>query len=64
MQACEHVSRYGQTANEDPRKSEFESKRILNLSGDKNAVHQILTQELLVEKLLVGGLGIITIINQ
>ena len=24
---------YGQTANEDPRKSEFESNRILNLEG-------------------------------
>ena len=24
---------YGQTANEDPRKSEFESKKILNLEG-------------------------------
>ena len=24
---------YGQTANEDPRKSEFESKGILNLEG-------------------------------
>ena len=30
--ACAGVaSRYGQTANEDPRKSEFESKRILNV---------------------------------
>ena len=24
---------YGQTANEDPRKSEFESQRILNVKG-------------------------------
>ena len=24
---------YGQTANEDPRKSEFESHRILNVKG-------------------------------
>ena len=24
---------YGQTANEDPRKSEFESQRILNVEG-------------------------------
>ena len=26
-------SHYGQTANEDPRKSEFESQRILNVKG-------------------------------
>ena len=31
--------------------------KLLNLEGDKNAVHQILTQELLVGQLLVGGLG-------
>ena len=32
--ACRsYTSAYGQTANEDPRTSEFESKRILNLEG-------------------------------
>ena len=28
-----HIYIYGQTANEDPRKSEFESQRILNVEG-------------------------------
>ena len=35
---------YGQTANEDPRKSEFESKRILNVKGGHSAPSKFLAQ--------------------